>query len=100
VVPSSVLAGLGAIFSQITDPRVFRRFRFFAFQANGFIGASRKGAFSRDFSPKGEVFHNIDRGVFRDFLKIEKRPSRRGPVFSGKTRFFRPTFCRWASFPF
>jgi hypothetical protein len=62
--------------------------------------AKRWVAFSQGFSLKGEFFHNIHRGVFRGFLGIEKRPSRRSHVFPKKTWFIGPTFCRWDKFTF
>jgi hypothetical protein len=61
-------------FPPVFGPQRFRRFG--------------KRSYSRRFHESGVFFPNIHRGVSRGFLKIEKRHSRRGLVFSKKTRFF------------
>jgi hypothetical protein len=61
------------------------------------IGEGRNGPrFPGVFRKWGDFFPKIHTGVSRGFLGIEKRLSRRGPVFLKETRFFKPSFCRGA----
>jgi hypothetical protein len=73
---------------------------FFPILRRGRSWPCRKGAVFPAFFEERRFFAQCAIAHFRGFLGVEKRPPRRCLVFSKKTRFFSPSFCRGASSAF